>query len=1798
VSYILQVRDLSQLTDFPFEFIATGERLLRIVAAFNAQDGVPAKPNAKAKFKVQHIENVQFGLQLIQTRLGVRTDDIAATALVDAQLQPVLVLVWRILEKFEVEPAFKSTARTAPLAWLRTQVHAYDRVALADITQSLCDGFALCALAHSRDVTLAADVASLPAAPPARLELALSAFASRFGVPRLLDVEQLSEWPDEKCVTAFLALAATAFRERPAVAGNWNGAAPTPYVESATPVAAAAPASVVGETATAIQSLPQSPSAATAAAPQSVSSPSGAATPAGAPATLERSTSSSRFRAAPSIKCVACSKTVYVAEQIMINDKPFHKACFRCKECNNVLTLTNFAAMEGVYYCKPHFKQLFKEKGNYDEGFGGEQHKMKWAAGTGPGTAVAASPPADAPTAPAAAAAARPAVAVKPPTPSGSADILADLSALEAAVASSSRPSSSASRRSTSADIASELEATLGRASAERPRSSAAKPGEFARSTSSGNVLADIAALETELGSTLERAKSQKIGLSASGDAVRAAAVAAAVTDESPLRVSADSPDVSRAGSGGELGSAVMRHSGPVRRAPEKRLTFRERRASMQTDAVDVGDVTEESMAAMTQAVVDGTYAVAPSATAEADSVAEPPKGAGRGGMFAGLAGEAMAMRGSLRRTARGPNGAPPLQTVAPPKPNVGGADDDAAAKAKAKADADAAKAKADEAAKAEAVAKAKADAQQAAAKALADAEAAAKAYAEAEAEAAAAIAEAEAAAAKEKADAEAAKAKADAEAKAKADAEAKAKADAEAAAKAKADAEAAAKAKADAEAKAKADADVAAKAKADAEAAAKAKADADAAAKAKADAEAAAKAKAEAEAKRLVPFIGNCNAVLVAPVQAGEIAVVRVSVFNEHKEAVAALESAPLAGDVRVGNSDANAPIASLRSVATGVYEFSFKPTRAVEHSVSLRLGAVAFSRTVSVAVAPAAASATHCKLDASAKALESAASGAPFIFSLRLSDAFGNAVETDRNDVQVLLCPVGGSGVKRATKLTPDNDVPGLLHGEAKPGKAGAYTLQALVGGAHVSGSPTPLEVTVGPLEKAFELQMSESAGATSAATAASPTREVAARVPVPAAPKVSAQHSSVVVDHLTPHKGETCVARITALSSANAPLLDMASAFKVVLDEANGDVKPLQVSSRDAGVYEAQWRADVEGDCKLRVTVDSVDVQGSPAKLHVLATPLERAGATTPRGAAAAAVPIASVRAPATPLSIGQKHEIAVVLRSAAGVPVPLGEASVLRARLVGAVSSRPVAVERDSKVTDDVGAYALSCSASTAGKYQLSVLLDDVDVQGSPLALEFVDDAAAKAKENERLAELAEKLQQEEAARKAGEAAKAEADRKAAEAAAAAKAEAERKAAEAAAVAKAEADRKAAEAAAAAAAAAKAEAERKAAEAAAVAKAEADRLAAAAAAAAKAEAERKAAEAAAVAKAEADRVAAAAAAAAKAEAERKAVEAAAIAKAEAERKAAVAKAEADRKTAEAAAAAKAEIERKAAEAAAAAKAEADRQAAAAAAAAKAEAERKAAEAAAVAKAEADRLAVAAAAAAKAEAERKAAEVAAVAKAEADRKAAVAKAEEERKVAAAAAAAKADAERKAAEAAAVAKAEAERNAAEAAAAAKAEAERRAAEAAAVAKAEADRKLAAATAAAKAEAERKSAEAAKAVAAAKTAAESVKVASAAKTVTRADVATAVQAKTPVAVQAERAAEVAAKPDAAKESDAAATRRRTNVKDEQETKSANGAAATTAAANNEAGGGVSKWIPMLLVGLTVLLGIAYYATR
>ncbi|XP_014507933.1 LIM domain-containing protein WLIM2a-like [Vigna radiata var. radiata] len=64
-------------------------------------------------------------------------------------------------------------------------------------------------------------------------------------------------------------------------------------------------------------------------------------------------------------KCTKCKKTVYPLEKLTVEGEFYHKSCFRCAHGGCFLTPSTYAALDGYLYCKPHFSQLFKEKGSY-----------------------------------------------------------------------------------------------------------------------------------------------------------------------------------------------------------------------------------------------------------------------------------------------------------------------------------------------------------------------------------------------------------------------------------------------------------------------------------------------------------------------------------------------------------------------------------------------------------------------------------------------------------------------------------------------------------------------------------------------------------------------------------------------------------------------------------------------------------------------------------------------------------------------------------------------------------------------------------------------------------------------------------------------------------------------------------------------------------------------------------------------------------------------------------------------------------------------------------------------------------------------------------------------------------------------------------------------------------------------------------------------------------------------------------------------------------------------------------------
>ncbi|XP_031706342.1 protein-methionine sulfoxide oxidase mical3b isoform X4 [Anarrhichthys ocellatus] len=85
-----------------------------------------------------------------------------------------------------------------------------------------------------------------------------------------------------------------------------------------------------------------------------------------------------KFQPACRDMCSACLKTVYPMEKITADKYIFHQTCFCCKQCKKKLSMYNYAPLYGEFYCIFHYQQLFRRKGNYDEGFGHAQHKNRW----------------------------------------------------------------------------------------------------------------------------------------------------------------------------------------------------------------------------------------------------------------------------------------------------------------------------------------------------------------------------------------------------------------------------------------------------------------------------------------------------------------------------------------------------------------------------------------------------------------------------------------------------------------------------------------------------------------------------------------------------------------------------------------------------------------------------------------------------------------------------------------------------------------------------------------------------------------------------------------------------------------------------------------------------------------------------------------------------------------------------------------------------------------------------------------------------------------------------------------------------------------------------------------------------------------------------------------------------------------------------------------------------------------------------------------------------------------------------
>ncbi|XP_042043564.1 LIM domain-containing protein WLIM1-like [Salvia splendens] len=82
---------------------------------------------------------------------------------------------------------------------------------------------------------------------------------------------------------------------------------------------------------------------------------------------IELNTKMSSLFSGTQDKCIACDKKVYPLEKVAVDEKLYHKACFKCSHGGCVISPSNYVAHEQRLYCRHHHSQLVKLKGNFSK---------------------------------------------------------------------------------------------------------------------------------------------------------------------------------------------------------------------------------------------------------------------------------------------------------------------------------------------------------------------------------------------------------------------------------------------------------------------------------------------------------------------------------------------------------------------------------------------------------------------------------------------------------------------------------------------------------------------------------------------------------------------------------------------------------------------------------------------------------------------------------------------------------------------------------------------------------------------------------------------------------------------------------------------------------------------------------------------------------------------------------------------------------------------------------------------------------------------------------------------------------------------------------------------------------------------------------------------------------------------------------------------------------------------------------------------------------------------------------------
>ncbi|KXS11038.1 hypothetical protein M427DRAFT_138687 [Gonapodya prolifera JEL478] len=202
----LSVKHIEPIMDLYTE-LASGEKLIQLLEIIGDEN--LGRYNRNPKMRIQKVENMNKALAFIKQR-GVGLTNIGAEDIVDGNQKLILGLIWSIILRFTIADisAEGLTAKEGLLLWCQRKTASYKpMVDIKEFTFSWVDGLAFCALIHKHRPDLL-DFSSLDKSKKhENTELAFDVAQKHLGIPRLLDVEDVTDVPkpDERSIMTYAA---------------------------------------------------------------------------------------------------------------------------------------------------------------------------------------------------------------------------------------------------------------------------------------------------------------------------------------------------------------------------------------------------------------------------------------------------------------------------------------------------------------------------------------------------------------------------------------------------------------------------------------------------------------------------------------------------------------------------------------------------------------------------------------------------------------------------------------------------------------------------------------------------------------------------------------------------------------------------------------------------------------------------------------------------------------------------------------------------------------------------------------------------------------------------------------------------------------------------------------------------------------------------------------------------------------------------------------------------------------------------------------------------------------------------------------------------------------------------------------------------------------------------------------------------------------------------------------------------------------------------------------------------------